>query len=101
MILQKKTDQGNNEFRKIRPLVTLNQGPLFKFTDRDLHESDYHHSVLMSIPMTAHFLGLNSIKDIVYHRMQIRLKEGGPKSIEDNLFLDIKNAMPYGSYGLS
>lgn len=45
----------------------------------------------------AHHLGMNSIKEIVYHRLQVRLKEG-PKVIEDNIFLDIKNAMPYRHY---
>lgn len=53
----------------------------------------------MSLPMMAHYIGLNSVKDLVYHRCLIRLKDG-PKSIEDNIFLDIKNAMPYGTYEL-
>lgn len=87
----------NITYNKFRPIASLKQAPLFKFTDRDLHESDYHHSLLMSMPVFANYLELNSVQDLQYGIIMINLKPG-PKSIEDNLFMDIKNALPAGFY---
>lgn len=63
IVLDKRKGKTVN-YHKFRPLVTLKQSPAFKFTDRDLHEEDYHHSILMSIPMFAQFLELNSVQDV-------------------------------------
>lgn len=81
-----------SRYIKLRPLIELNQAPLFAFTDRELPGNDYRHSVLISLPMLSYFSNIK-VSELPYERIIIKLKDTGRREDESRVYDEIKNAM--------
>lgn len=70
----------------------LNQAPMFSMTDREEASKNYRHSLLLSIPMQAYYSN-QTIGNISYERVSIKLKSGTTRDDEQRLFNDIKDTV--------
>jgi ABC-type antimicrobial peptide transport system permease subunit len=58
---------------RVRPQVFFRTSPVFTLTDRD---PGSEAQSLISIPLFAKYLGMNSVRDLYYQRLMIKMKEG-------------------------
>ena len=61
-------------YHRIRPVVIFNQAPFFSFTERNPPDPNTKNSVLFSLPMFAKYAMFNSVRDIPYERLAIKMK---------------------------
>ncbi|CDW85019.1 family protein [Stylonychia lemnae] len=85
----------NSQFVKyqLRPVVMLNQAPMFQMTDREEISPKYGHSMLVSLPMFTHYAGVN-LDQLKYQRVSIKLNDKATREDEQRLYFEIKRACP-------
>ncbi len=87
------TQSGNETlYHRIRPVLILNQAPFFSFSSRKQANPSTKNSVLFSLPMFAKYATFNSVRDIPFERLGIKMKpEYDTIEEHKNLLNDIKN----------
>ena len=69
------TQIGNETYyHRIRSVVILNQAPFFSFGERNPPDPNTRNSILFSLPMFAKYAMFNSVRDIPYERLAIKMK---------------------------
>jgi hypothetical protein len=59
-------------FFRFKPTSLISQSPMFDMNDKDQSANQVH---LVSLPMLATYLNLQSVNQISYRRLVIRLKD--------------------------
>jgi hypothetical protein len=78
-------------FYKLRPALILNQAPFFTFSPSKPKTATQKYSLLFSLPMFAKYSQLQSVRDIPYERLGIKMKpEFDNINSHRNLLNDVK-----------
>jgi len=66
-------DNGETRYFKFKPTAYLSQSPYFDMNDKN---QNFNQPLLVSLPMLAVYEGLNSITELNYKHLAIKMKEG-------------------------
>eukprot|EP00347_Sterkiella_histriomuscorum_P021563 403333540 len=79
------------QYTKVKPTALLSQSPMFAFND---NQQDEEHPYLISLPLFAHHSGLQSVRQISYDRLVIKMKYGSTSDDQQRLINRIKQQIP-------
>lgn len=77
-------------YYKFRPNALISQSPIFNMNDK---QQNFDQVLLLSLPMLATYLNFQSVKEISYRKLVLRLKDSSAGN-QNKVINEIKDQMP-------